>query len=135
MLISSLLFLVGAPMILAKCKCPSASTWKTLNATVDGKLLRNEPIAKPYYHGEGYSQHKCQQISSNWTTNSWLAGFPTGYSYPTIERCPAINATLGVYHYPQCDLGNYPCTPPSEQPRQRTSPPASNLPGIIMCDW
>jgi hypothetical protein len=87
---------------------PSNAAWNTLNTTLSGKLIFNRPIARPCYPGAGYSGQLCQDISSDWSTNSWLAQFPTGYSYPTLETCPAINATLGVDHYPQCDLGNYP---------------------------
>ncbi|EXJ77159.1 hypothetical protein A1O3_10317 [Capronia epimyces CBS 606.96] len=115
MLIPTLVILGGAHLAFAKCKCtptedcwPSVSAWDALNATVDGKLIRNHPIAQPCYPGAGYSDERCEEISANWSTNSWLAQFPTGYSYPTIETCAAINATLGEGHYPQCDLGNYP---------------------------
>ncbi|KFY13971.1 hypothetical protein V492_02933 [Pseudogymnoascus sp. VKM F-4246] len=115
MLLPSLFFLAGAPLALAKCKCtptddcwPKASAWDTLNTTINGRLIHNEPIARPCYQGAGYSKELCKDISSNWTANSWLATSPVGYSYPAIESCPVINATIGAGRYPQCDLGNYP---------------------------
>lgn len=134
MLLSSILLLAGAQSVFAKCKCvcyhlisfsgdaeiayiariqaptdecwPSTDTWSALNSSVHGKLARNEPIAKPCYQGPGYSSQLCQIISSNWTSNEYLAKFPIGYSYPLVESCPPVNATLAGY--PQCDLGNYP---------------------------
>ncbi|RDH32388.1 FAD-binding domain-containing protein [Aspergillus welwitschiae] len=113
MLLRSLLLLAGAQSAFAKCKCsptddcwPSADTWNALNSSVNGKLARNEPIARPCYHGPGYSSELCQDISSNWTNNEYLATFPVGYSYPLVESCPPVNAMLAGY--PQCDLGNYP---------------------------
>lgn len=76
-----------------------------MDSSVDGKLAHNQPIARPCYQGPGYSPELCQSVSSNWTSNIYLAAFPIGYSYPVVESCPPINAT--VAGYPQCDLGNY----------------------------
>lgn len=87
---------------------PSTSSWSTLNATVDGRLIHNQPIARPCYQGADYDAARCQEISADWADERWFSQFPTGYSYPTIETCPIINATLGPGRYPQCDLGNYP---------------------------
>ncbi|OOG00530.1 hypothetical protein ASPCADRAFT_39217 [Aspergillus carbonarius ITEM 5010] len=113
MLLKTLLLLAGAQSAFAKCKCtptddcwPSVDAWTALNSSVNGKLARNEPIARPCYHGPGYSSELCQSISSNWTSNVYQATFPIGYSYPLVESCPPVNAT--VAGYPQCDLGNYP---------------------------
>ncbi|KFX97817.1 hypothetical protein V490_02608 [Pseudogymnoascus sp. VKM F-3557] len=115
MLLLSFFLLIGAPLALAKCKCtptddcwPKVSDWDTLNTTIDGRLINNEPLARPCYQGAGYSKEICEDISSNWNVNSWLATSPVGYSYPTFDSCPAINATIGAGRYPQCDLGNFP---------------------------
>ncbi|KAJ4155028.1 hypothetical protein LMH87_000294 [Akanthomyces muscarius] len=109
------IFLVVLPLASAKCKCtplddcwPSEPTWSEFNSTIAGKLIRNEPIAKSCYQGMGHDGEKCQDIALNWSDNAWLAEFPTGYSYPLIEACAPINASLGFQHYPQCDLGNFP---------------------------
>ncbi|KAJ2980526.1 hypothetical protein NQ176_g2581 [Zarea fungicola] len=99
----------------SNCRCtplsdcwPSETTWSEFNSTIGGTLIRNEPIAKPCYQGIGHDSEKCQDIALNWSDSAWLAKFATGYSYPLIERCAPINASLGFQHYPQCDLGNFP---------------------------
>ncbi|KAJ3496268.1 hypothetical protein NLG97_g2784 [Lecanicillium saksenae] len=113
--LTNLLLMASVPSVLAKCKCtplddcwPSKPTWSEFNATINGKLIRNQPIARPCYMGIGYDSEECQNIASNWSDNAWIANFPTGYSYPLIETCAPINASLGLQHYPQCDLGNFP---------------------------
>lgn len=71
-----------------------------------GKLVKNQPLAKPCYLGSGYDAKQCQNISSNWVDHAWIAKSPVGYSYPLVQTCPPINAT--VAGYPTCDLGNSP---------------------------
>ncbi|PYI03271.1 isoamyl alcohol oxidase [Aspergillus sclerotiicarbonarius CBS 121057] len=107
------LLLLGAPSVLAKCKCtptddcwPSASTWNTLNATVHGKLLHNQPIAEPCYPGADYNAQLCQSISAEWTNSTFIGAEPIGYCYPLTDACPPINATVSAY--PSCDLGTAP---------------------------
>ncbi|KAL3473531.1 FAD-binding domain-containing protein [Aspergillus californicus] len=113
MILSTLLLLAGAQSAVAKCKCsptdacwPSPATWNTLNSTVNGKLIANEPLAKPCYQGPGYSAEECQSVAESWDDNVWLAESPIGYSYPLVDTCPPINATIPGY--PTCELGNSP---------------------------
>ncbi|BCS28394.1 uncharacterized protein APUU_61442A [Aspergillus puulaauensis] len=113
MLLQSLLLLAGAQSVFAKCKCtpvddcwPSASKWSSLNSTVQGKLVQNEPLAKPCYHGPAYSATECQRIASNWTNEYWIPESPIGYSYPLVDTCPPINASVAAY--PSCELGTSP---------------------------
>ncbi|PLB48823.1 FAD-binding domain-containing protein [Aspergillus steynii IBT 23096] len=111
MLLQSLLLLAGAQSALAKCKCandcwPSRSQWNSLNSTVQGRLIQNQPIAKPCYSGPGYSAHECQRIASNWTNEFWIPESAIGYSYPLVDTCPPINASVAAY--PSCELGNSP---------------------------
>lgn len=90
-----------------KDKCwPSVTSWNALNNTLDGKLIQNEPLAKACYQGPGYSADQCQSIASDYTDESWLANSPIGYSYPLVETCPPINASIPSY--PTCELGNSP---------------------------
>ncbi|KAF2803188.1 FAD-binding domain-containing protein [Mytilinidion resinicola] len=113
MLLKSLFLLAGAQFVFAKCKCtpaddcwPSASKWNSLNSTVEGKLVQNQPLAKACYHGPGYSAKKCQRIASNWTNEFWIPESPIGYSYPLVDTCPPINASVAAY--PSCELGTSP---------------------------
>ncbi|KAL4740448.1 hypothetical protein BDV11DRAFT_169064 [Aspergillus similis] len=113
MILSAILLLAGAQSAFAKCKCtpaddcwPSATKWNSLNSTVNGKLIANEPLAKPCYQGPGYSAEECQSVAESWDDNVWLAESPIGYSYPLVDTCPPINATIPGY--PTCELGNSP---------------------------
>ncbi|KAF5864046.1 hypothetical protein ETB97_008783 [Aspergillus alliaceus] len=113
MLLPSLLLLTGAQSAFAKCKCiptddcwPSVSKWDALNSTVGGKLIHNQPLAKACYQGPGYSAEQCQSIAADWNDYSWLANSPIGYSYPLVDTCPPINASVAAY--PPCELGNSP---------------------------
>ncbi|KAL2827337.1 FAD-binding domain-containing protein [Aspergillus cavernicola] len=113
MLLPSLVLLAGAQPVFAKCKCaptddcwPSVSKWTALNDTVDGKLVQNQPLAEACYQGPGYNAKQCQSIASNWADNTWLADSPIGYSYPLVDTCPPINASVAAY--PPCELGNSP---------------------------
>ncbi|KAJ5152015.1 hypothetical protein N7492_010310 [Penicillium capsulatum] len=74
----SLLLLLGAPAVLAKCKCtptddcwPSVSKWTSLSNTVDGHLIANEPLAKPCYDGLGKDPKECQKISKVYKESSF----------------------------------------------------------------
>lgn len=73
---------------------------------MDGKLVQNQPLAKACYQGPGYDAKECQSIASNWEDEYWLAESPIGYSYPLVETCPPINASIAGY--PPCELGNSP---------------------------
>ncbi|CAG8263694.1 unnamed protein product [Penicillium salamii] len=108
-----LLLFAAAHNAFAKCRCtpeddcwPSASRWNALNNTVAGRLIQNEPLAKACYPGPGYSESKCRRIAANWTDEYWIAESPIGYSYPLIDTCPPINASIPAY--PSCELGNSP---------------------------
>ncbi|KAL2832787.1 hypothetical protein BJY01DRAFT_260036 [Aspergillus pseudoustus] len=114
LLIKGFLLLAGAQSVFAKCRCaptdecwPSTTQWNTLNSTVAGKLIHNQPLAKACYHGPGYSAAECQRVASNWTNEYWIPESPIGYSYPLVDTCPPINAS-SIAAYPLCELGTSP---------------------------
>jgi hypothetical protein len=74
--------------------------------TVAGKLVQNQPLAKACYHGPRYSARECQRIASVWTDEYWIPESPIGYSYPLVDTCPPINASVAAY--PLCELGTSP---------------------------
>lgn len=49
---------------------------------------------------------ECQRIASNWTNEFWIPESPIGYSYPLVNTCPPINASVAAYPY--CELGTSP---------------------------
>ncbi|KAF9888838.1 hypothetical protein FE257_008207 [Aspergillus nanangensis] len=82
------------------------SAWNTLNATVNGKLIHNQPLAESCYPGPRYNPTSCQYISNGWANSSIISLDPLGYSYPLFDTCPPVNTS--VAQYPTCDLGNCP---------------------------
>ncbi|KAJ5967707.1 FAD-binding type 2 [Penicillium viridicatum] len=108
-----LLLLAGAQSAFAACKCtptdacwPSFSKWNTLNVSVDGQLIANQPIAQPCYPGPGQDAELCQDISQEWTSSKFQEAQPVGYTYPVAVTCPPINASIAAY--PLCQLGAVP---------------------------
>ncbi|KAE8374542.1 isoamyl alcohol oxidase [Aspergillus bertholletiae] len=107
-----LLFL-GAQSVVAKCKCaptdncwPSLSAWDTLNSTVNGKLIHNQPLAESCYPGQDYNAQSCKDISNGWHNSSIIGLDPLGYSYPLFDTCPPVNTSAAKGQ--ACDLGNAP---------------------------
>ncbi|KAJ5197634.1 hypothetical protein N7449_008113 [Penicillium cf. viridicatum] len=110
---ATFLLLLGAPSVLANCRCtptddcwPSVSRWNGLNSTVNGKLIANQPLAKPCYNGLGQNSTQCQDISKIYTESSFRESSPIGFAYPVIDTCAPVNGSIaGV---PVCDLGSAP---------------------------
>lgn len=48
---------------------PSASTWNSLNDTVDGRLIATVPIGSPC-HDPNYDEAACAVLQNNWTVAS-----------------------------------------------------------------
>ncbi|KAL3473181.1 FAD-binding domain-containing protein [Aspergillus californicus] len=108
MLCKAFLILAAAQYAFAKCKCtppddcwPSDSTWSSLNHTVKGKLIANEPLGTPCFDGPGKNPHLCKYVTGNWSDSWFLEDSPIGYSYPLIQTCTPGNADLN----PSCELG------------------------------
>lgn len=84
---------------------PSALKWKALNSTVQGRLIANEPIAKPCYAGD---MERCQEISADYLDSFTLEESPVGYQYSAIDTCAPLNSSKPLAGKPMCDLGNSP---------------------------
>jgi hypothetical protein len=133
MLIKSLLLVAAAQYAFATCKCvcqsdlppnkrckltlqtkqtptddcwPSTLKWNSLNASVHGQLIANQPIAQPCYPGPGQDAELCQEISQEWTNSKFQEASPIGFTYPVSVTCPPINASIAAY--PLCQLGAVP---------------------------
>ncbi|KAE8136429.1 hypothetical protein BDV38DRAFT_272028 [Aspergillus pseudotamarii] len=108
---TSLLLLLGAPSVLAKCRCtpvddcwPSTSKWEGLNNTVHGQLIANEPLATSCYDGLGKNFTQCQRISKVYQEAFFREASPIGFAYPVVDTCAPINASIAGS--PVCDLGS-----------------------------
>ncbi|KJK61767.1 FAD binding domain protein [Aspergillus parasiticus SU-1] len=108
---TNLLLLLGAPSVLAKCRCaptdacwPSASKWNDLNSTVHGHLIANEPLAKSCYDGLVKDSTQCQRISKVYRDAFFREASPIGFAYPVVDTCAPINGSIAGS--PVCDLGS-----------------------------
>ncbi|KAK4097303.1 hypothetical protein N658DRAFT_500531 [Parathielavia hyrcaniae] len=85
------------------CKCypgescwPSASKWRSLNATVDGRLLVHIPPAAACHNTftgplgtvNTYDAAKCAEVTQNWESESWTA--PQPRTAPFVRRSTYI---------------------------------------------
>ncbi|EHK50802.1 hypothetical protein TRIATDRAFT_83859 [Trichoderma atroviride IMI 206040] len=109
--LTKFMLLLGVPSALAKCKCtptddcwPSTFEWKSLNSTVQGQLIANEPLAKPCYAGFSNNFTQCQEISKLYQDASFREASPIGYMYPVLDTCVPINGS--ITGNPVCDLGS-----------------------------
>lgn len=96
---------------------PTSSDWSSLNATIDGHLIRAAPPAAPCYQGHAnYDAVKCSDIIGNWASSAWRAANPVSVdaSYNANNTCDPIypNGTsiTGDPHAGSrgCDHGWYP---------------------------
>ncbi|KAK5125334.1 hypothetical protein LTR85_000443 [Meristemomyces frigidus] len=99
---------LNAKQIPGQACWPSAPTWHSLNATVHGQLIADQPVAIPCYPGTDYSATLCAAIDENWTNNTFQQQSPVGYSYPIFQACPPIDASAGERATGNCSLGDAP---------------------------
>ncbi|KAJ5619807.1 hypothetical protein N7510_003791 [Penicillium lagena] len=105
-----LMSLAGLGLAETQCKCspsdpcwPSASSWAALNTSVSGKLIHNQPVAKPCYHGAGFDRVACEHILSQWSNSTFQANHPVAYALPLFDACPPL--APGAQSAAHCSLG------------------------------
>ncbi|KAI1820156.1 FAD/FMN-containing protein [Xylaria intraflava] len=89
---------------------PDSRAWAALNASVDGSLIKNEPIAAVCYQGQSdwpYNGDACAFVTSNWHNASLQLDSPIGYQYPRDLPCPPPLDGVNVADE-QCSLGDSP---------------------------
>jgi hypothetical protein len=83
---------------------PSIFEWINLNSTIQGRLIANEPLAKPCYDGHSYNSTQCQEISKLYQDAWFRETSPIGYLYPVLDTCVPMNGS--IVGNPVCDLGS-----------------------------
>ncbi|RSL42419.1 hypothetical protein CEP53_012205 [Fusarium sp. AF-6] len=76
------------------CRCtptepcwPSDDAWKTLNASIDGRLIRTAPPASVCYHSEpNYDAEECDLVLKGWLKPSFHSGDPTSIHSPALAN-------------------------------------------------
>lgn len=82
----------AAAAILAKQNCratpsdaswPSTEEWASLNASIDGTLLRTVPAASSCWPGNPFgSKLDCEDVSNGWGNGTWHSMQPESVDYP-----------------------------------------------------
>ncbi|TWU75155.1 hypothetical protein ED733_003736 [Metarhizium rileyi] len=79
------------------CRCipgeacwPSDETWDAFNSTVDGKLIKSVPLAKPCYTSTEGSGDQCQNVNNAWSTERFQTAQALGRFYPFNTTCPPV---------------------------------------------
>ncbi|KAI7182868.1 hypothetical protein KC316_g8177 [Hortaea werneckii] len=84
---------------------PKRHEWDSLNSTVNGQLIKTEPVAKPCYDGIEGDAEQCATIVERWNNATFQANDPVGFSYPINSTCPPVaNGTTST----SCTLGTSP---------------------------
>jgi hypothetical protein len=61
---------------------PSDSDWASLNATIDGSLLRTVPAASACWAGSPFGSHvSCDTATEKWTNGTWHSQQPESIDY------------------------------------------------------
>lgn len=113
----TLAFVVNIIVVQAQCKTspldigwPSTDEWAALNVTIDGVLIKSQPIASSCYPGNPFnSPDSCDAVAANWSLASFHAALPESCG----SQLFANNSCLppGVVGYTEnqgCDIGGMP---------------------------
>ncbi|KAF4978564.1 hypothetical protein FZEAL_5097 [Fusarium zealandicum] len=110
LIISLTTVILGAASGSTKCKCfpgekcwPSESEWKSLNSSVNGRLIKTVPLGSPC-HDPTYDEKQCQYLQSQWQ----LTEIHTNSSSSTMAPWFA-NQSCDPFQprFRPCEIGNY----------------------------
>ncbi|KAH8886648.1 FAD binding domain protein [Thozetella sp. PMI_491] len=112
-----ILRMVAAKQALAGCKItpsdrewPLLSEWASLNASIDGALLKTAPAASSCYPGNPFgSALPCAYVENNWAYSDFHENLPESVDYPIFANnsCLPPNAT-GYLPRKGCTIGGLP---------------------------
>jgi hypothetical protein len=85
---------------------PSDSDWASLNATIDGRLLRTEPAASSCYDGNPFgSDLNCTYVEDNWGFSAFHASQPESIDYSGWANSSCVPPSEGGTG---CEIGGLP---------------------------
>ncbi|KAK2040725.1 FAD binding domain-containing protein [Colletotrichum somersetense] len=103
---------------LPKCKnvpgdpeWPSDLSWKALNATTGGKLIKTAPVAESCYDGPFSKKdlEKCAHVVKMWSDQDFQTSNPVGRPYPYNITCAPVDYAAASQRAPtNCSLGPLP---------------------------
>lgn len=101
----------------ARCKVtphdvewPSLSDWGSLNASIDGQLLRTVPVASSCWTDNPFgSSVSCNTVESSWANASWQSQLPESIDYPIFANNSCLPPSgPGYVAENGCTLGGLP---------------------------
>ncbi|KAM3065110.1 hypothetical protein ACMFMG_006131 [Clarireedia jacksonii] len=102
---------------LPKCKVtssdaawPSIQDWTSLNASIDGTLLRSRPAASSCYPGNPFgSPDTCVEVQAGWALSSFHAELPESVNYFLWANNTCMPPNVSSYDVSSgCHIGAYP---------------------------
>jgi len=86
---------------------PPASEWKSLNASVSGKLIADSQPAASCYPGILQDAAACGNANAQWGSQKFQTESPIGLTYPT-GSCPIVPFAAGANLIGVCTIGDQP---------------------------
>ncbi|KAF9882492.1 hypothetical protein CkaCkLH20_00528 [Colletotrichum karsti] len=90
-----------------RCCWPSESSWEALDLTLDGNLVKSEPIAQSCYDGPAKDLAECARVSKLWSDQDFQTSNPIGRPYPYNITCAPVDHAAGQIPT-SCSLGSLP---------------------------
>ncbi|KAL0930174.1 FAD-linked oxidoreductase-like protein 13 [Colletotrichum truncatum] len=98
-----------------KCKCkvpgkccwPDNSSWEAFDRSVDGNLIKTEPVAQSCYDGPEKDLDECAYVSKMWSDQDFQTSNPIGRPYPYNITCAPVDYATGQVPT-SCSLGPLP---------------------------
>ena len=89
---------------------PSLAEWASLNATIDGTLIRTVPAASSCYGGNPFdSTASCDVVEDKWTNGTWHSMQPESIDYPIYANASCLPEGAPGYSPDRgCTIGGLP---------------------------
>ncbi|KAA8567448.1 hypothetical protein EYC84_010461 [Monilinia fructicola] len=96
------------------CKCgptdgcwPSQASWKSLNASISGRLIETAPAAIVCYPGPQQNLEACSTVLRELSDEELVANDPIALDFPINNACPPVDFSAGDVPG-NCSIGNAP---------------------------
>ncbi|EKG10837.1 FAD linked oxidase [Macrophomina phaseolina MS6] len=89
---------------------PSEEDWSSLNASIDGLLIRSAPVASSCWPGNPLNSPKtCEQVQAGWNSSDFHATLPESVDAPYYANSSCLPPGIPGY-FPErgCTVGGYP---------------------------
>ncbi|KAH6989819.1 hypothetical protein BKA56DRAFT_629547 [Ilyonectria sp. MPI-CAGE-AT-0026] len=113
----TLAFVINIIVVQAQCKTspldigwPSTDEWAALNVTIDGVLIKPQPIASSCYPGNPFnSPDSCDAVAANWSLASFHAALPESCGSPLFANNSCLPpGVVGCTENQGCDISGMP---------------------------